>query len=282
MFPMRARPFSRVALLSAGILGLSLMGACAKTDADTKAQADKGAPAAAKSASKDSAAQLSSLSTEQQAAVRALIRDTLVSNPEILLEAQQAYETKQTMQLNERVATAFTGLKKDHAELSFGPANAKITVVEFFDYKCGFCHAANTWVMDLMKTRKDIRVIFKELPILSENSHYAAKAAIAAHKQGKYVAFHQAMMQSRGDLSPEQVQQIAATVGLDVEKLQKDIADPKVEAMIAGVRQQATELGINGTPGFVINGKLVSGFAKDELEATIGAAGIDAPAKQKT
>jgi predicted DsbA family dithiol-disulfide isomerase len=85
-------------------------------------------------------------------------------------------------------------------------------------------------------------------------------------------------MIARGDLGIDQIMQIAATVGIDVAKLRTDMADPKIEAQVAGVRQQATELGINGTPGFVINGKLVSGFAKDQLEAAMGTAGVDTPA----
>jgi protein-disulfide isomerase len=220
---------------------------------------------------------LKSLSAEQQTAVRAMIRDTLIQNPEILLEAQRAFEAKQERVQNDKVAASFIELKRDHADLSFGPANAKITVIEFFDYKCGFCHAANDWVWNLMETRDDVRVIFKELPILSENSHGAAKAAIAAQKQGKYKDFHRALMRAQGDLGPQQVMQIAASVGLDVVKLQKDMDDAKVEAQIAGVRAQATGLGINGTPGFVINGKLITGFAKDQLDAAIGTAGVDAP-----
>jgi protein-disulfide isomerase len=221
---------------------------------------------------------LKSLSVEQQAAVRVMIRDTLVANPEILLEAQRSFEAKQAQAVNEKVAKSFTSLKRDHAQLAFGPTNAKITVIEFFDYKCAYCHAANDWVWDVMAKRDDVRVIFKELPILSENSHGAAKAAIAAHKQGKYRELHRALMTARGDLGMDQVMQIAETAGLDIVRLRADMADPKVEEQISGVREQATALGINGTPGFVINGKLVTGFSKEQLEAAMGTAGIDGPA----
>jgi protein-disulfide isomerase len=269
------RPASMIFL---AILSLFVTAGCDKprtTDIATATSTDakSGAPAVAANASA-----LASLSAEQQSAVRALVRDTLIANPEILLEAQRAFEAKQTQVMNEKVAQSFVELKRDQAELSFGPANAKITIIEFFDYKCGFCHAANDWVWSVMEGRDDVRIIFKELPILSENSHNAAKAAIAAHKQGKYKDFHRALMTARGDLGPDQVMQIASTIGLDIEKLRKDMADPKVEQHIAAVRQQATNLGINGTPGFVVNGKLVTGFSKEQLEAAMGTAGIDAPA----
>jgi protein-disulfide isomerase len=256
---------------------------CAKKNPETSSimndDATKAAATSSESGtSKASADALKALTPDQQLAVRALIRDTLVENPEILLEAQRSFEAKQARVLNDKVAQSFVTLKRDHAELAFGPANAKITIIEFFDYKCGFCHAANDWVWETMENRKDVRVIFKELPILSENSHNAAKAAIAAHKQGKYKELHRALMTARGDLAMDQIMQIASSVGLDVTRLQRDMADPKVEAQVAGVRAQATELGINGTPGFVINGKLVTGFAKDQLEAAMGTAGVDTPA----
>jgi protein-disulfide isomerase len=273
--------FMRPALfVSLAALSCILATGCAKKDAENASiMTEDAASAPSKAEQKASADSLKSLTAEQQVAVRALIRDTLISNPEILVEASRAYEASQVRAQNEKVATNFLALKKDHAELAFGPANAKITMVEFFDYKCGFCHAANDWVWEVIEKRKDVRIIFKELPILSPNSTIAAKAAIAAHKQGKYKELHRAMMISRGDLSLEQVLQIAGTLGIDTARLQRDMADPKVEAQLAGVREQATALGINGTPGFVINGKLVSGFAKDQLEAAMGTAGVDAPAE---
>jgi protein-disulfide isomerase len=270
----------RPALLTSLVFAsLALTASCNKAGSDATTAAKAGADAQTISETSAPAASqetLKSLSPEQKAAVRAMIRDTLIANPEILVEASKAYEAKQARVVNERVAQSFVELKRDHADLSFGPANAKITVIEFFDYKCGYCHAANDWVWNLMETRNDVRVIFKELPILSENSHGAAKAAIAAQKQGKYKDFHRALMTARGDLGMDQVMQIATTVGLDVERLRKDMADAKVEETIAGMRQQATQLGINGTPGFVINGKLVTGFSKEQLEAAMGTAGVDA------
>lgn len=271
-------------IASIGVIALCLAAGCNNAEdagASTQAPNADAATAAETSAPKATAETLKSLSAEQQTAVRAMIRDTLIENPEILLEAQRAFEAKQERVMNEKVAASFVELKRDHADLSFGPANAKITVIEFFDYKCGFCHAANDWLWALLAARQDVRVIFKELPVLSQNSHNAAKAAIASKKQGKYKDFHRALMTARGDLGMDQVMQIATTVGIDIKKLKKDMEDPSVEAQIAGVREQATRLGINGTPGFVINGKLVTGFAKDQLDAAIATAGVDAPtAKQ--
>jgi protein-disulfide isomerase len=271
----RAATYSLIAVLMLGAV------ACTKTG-DKQAKSDKAeatATATDTTLPKPSSPEaLKALTPDQQAAVRTLIRDTLIQNPEILLEAQRSYEAKQERAQNEKVAKSFADLKSKHGELAFGPANAKVTMIEFFDYKCTYCHAANDWVWAVIAKRPDVRVIFKELPVLSENSHTAAKAAIASHKQGKYKEFHRALMTARGDLGLDQILEIATSVGLDVTRLQKDMADPKVEAQLTGVRQQATDLGINGTPGFVINGSLVAGFSQDRLDAALGAAGIDATA----
>lgn len=268
------RPHSFVSFLALSVTALGIA-SCSKPAGKTAETGETKATAAQVTPAPVNADVLKSLTAEQQTAVRALIRDELVANPEILLEAQRAFETKQARVQNEKVAAAFKSLKSDHAQFSFGPANAKITVIEFFDYKCGFCHAAQGWVSNLMQTRKDVRVIFKELPILSENSTSAAKAAIAAHNQGKYLQMHNALMTAQGDLSPEQIFQIAASVGLNVEKLKADMDKPQVEATITAMRDQATNLNIGGTPGFVINGKLVSGFNQEELENALATAGVD-------
>ena len=253
-------------------LTLTILASCAQDEASVMAEAEPAAP----ETTLDPGV-ISALTTRQQEAVRALVRDTLIQNPEILLEAQDAFQAQAMRQQNEAVADAFDELKTEAATLSFGPADAPITIIEFFDYRCPFCHQANEWLANVMEQRDDVRVIFKELPILSENSVGAAKAAIAAHKQGKYIAFHQALMTTGGELSLTQVMQIATDVGLDTEKLQQDMASPDVDALIAATNQQATALNMTGTPGFVINGKLINGFNAPELDAALATAGVDAP-----
>ena len=229
---------------------------------DAKADAAKSAPQSA----------LSSLTKEQQEAVRILVRDTLVSNPDILLEAQQAYEAKQIRAQNETVAKSWDKLIKEEAQISFGPQTAKVTIIEFFDYKCGPCHAAMPWVADTMKKHPEYRYIFKEFPILTANSRIAARAAMASHTQNKYREFHVALMQSSGELNPDQIMQIASSVGIDTAKLTKEMAKPEYENRLNKIQTQAQEVGVNGTPGFIVNGKLIAGFSKQELEANIGAA----------
>lgn len=243
------------------------LASCNKAVSETKTQT-----AAKPANSGEKTAILNSLTKEQQEAVKLLIRETLVSNPEILLEAQEAYEAKMAREQNESVSKQFNIITTDAADLSFGPSNAKITFVEYFDYRCGYCHAAAPFVMKTLSENKDIRFIFKELPILSPNSLVAAKAAYASKSQGKYLAFHQALMVAKGELGIDQIMGIAQSVGLDVNKLKTDMESPKITEYLQKVKDQAEALGINGTPGFIINGKLVSGFDQAEIEAAIGAA----------
>jgi protein-disulfide isomerase len=247
--------------------GISICALLALSACNKAVSQPKDAKTASTQTSNDKVSTLSSLSKEQQDAVKILIRDTLVSNPQILLEAQQAYEAQLSRQQNELVSKEFENLKSDGAELSFGPQNAKITMVEFFDYRCGYCHVASPWVLQQIANNKDLRVIFKELPILSPNSLVAAKAAYASKTQGKYLEFHRALMAAKGDLNLDQIMGIAQSVGLDTAKLKTDMESTKISDYLTKVKLQAENLGINGTPGFVINGKLINGFAKDELEA---------------
>jgi protein-disulfide isomerase len=264
----------RLQTLACLAVALSVLTACQQEPA-ASAMATKGDDAAAKTAEAKTA--MAALSADEQAAVRALVRDTLLTNPEILLEAQEAYTAKMTRAQNDQVAEAFPKLKNEAASLAVGPADAAITVIEFFDYRCPYCHASNEWSRQLLETRKDVRFIFKQLPVLSENSVGAAQAAIAAGRQGKFLAFHNALMGAEGDLNMGQVMEIAASVGLDTTRLQADIARPEVQAMISKVNEQATGLGITGTPAFVINGRLISGFDTAALDAALSTAGVDQP-----
>lgn len=259
---------TRTVFLATAALGLVLLAAGCKNEAASGEQAKT----EAKGAAKTDPSAYDALTPEQQAAVRALVRDTLISNPEIMDDVQLAYEARAQAAQQALVGEVAPKLASEHASLAIGPANARITVIQFFDYKCPFCHQSNAWTQNLVAARDDVRVIFKELPVLSENSTGAARAAIAAARQDKYWAFHNALMTARGDLNPAQVMQIAASVGLDIEKLQADMASDDVTAMLDGVRAQATSLGIGGTPAFVVNGQLINGWQPELVEAAIATA----------
>jgi len=171
--------------------------------------------------------------SSRSADVESIIQEYLMENPEIIRSALIELDKKED---RAALAAVSDSLFKDPRDVSIGPKDAKVTVVEFFDYNCGFCKQSADWVESVMKKYPDdVRVIFKELPILdgrTKTSKNAAKAALAAARQGKYKAMHFALMNERG-LSADRIFAIAEKEGLDVEKLKKDMEDPEMERQIA-------------------------------------------------
>jgi 2-hydroxychromene-2-carboxylate isomerase len=138
-------------------------------------------------------------------------------------------------------------------------------------------------MIDLTRTRRDIRVVFKELPILSEASMEAARAALAARPQGRYLQFHQGLMSHPLDreLTSTDIDAIARSAGIDVTRMRRAMDDPSIMAILEQNRARAIEYNINGTPGFVINGELIPGFNQPMLEARIREAARERRAAQR-
>lgn len=206
-----------------------------------------------------------SFNAQQQAEIRALVRDYLVRNPDVLQEALDALEGRVNQQRWQEV-------RSDSRDFSMGPADAPIVIVEFYDYRCPYCHAAMEWVNDTLRTRRDVRFVFKELPILSDQSMEAARAALAAMPQGRYWQFHRALMAFRGDLTSERIDALAREAGIDVARMRRAMASPEITAHLETNRAQAIQYNITGTPGFIINGELVAGFNREALDARLRAA----------
>ena len=154
-------------------------------------------------------------------------------------------------------------LYKDPRDISIGPKDAKVTVVEFFDYNCGFCKTSSEWIKNVMdKYPDDVRIVFKELPILdgrTKTSRNAAKAALAAGRQGKYSTIHFSLMAERS-LTEDRVLQITEKAGLDMDQLKKDMEDPKLERQLQDGLLLANRIpSLTGTPFFVINDDFIAG-----------------------
>jgi protein-disulfide isomerase len=209
---------------------------------------------------------------QEQAEIRAIMREYLVNNPDVLREALDALESRVS-------AERWQQIRSDPRDFAIGPANAPIVIVEFFDYRCPYCHAALEWVIDLTRTRRDVRVIFKELPILGDESMEASRASIAAMPQGRYWAFHQALMSFRGDLTSQQIDRLARQSGVDVARMRRSMESPEIMRLLEENRSHAIEYNISGTPGFVINGELVPGFNQPVLEERIREAAREARAR---
>ncbi len=205
-----------------------------------------------------SAPTLSSEPTD--AAIERYIR----AHPEVIEQSLQAMEAKREAEQKERQKST---LKTKQDELLHDPMSpvsgnpkGEITLVEFYDYRCGFCKKAASAVTELQKVDPRVRVVYKDFPILGEPSELAAKAALASQAQGKHQAFHEALLESHADMTKESILNIAAKVGLDVKRLEADMANPKWKAVIAKNRALARELGISGTPGFIVGNELVPGW----------------------
>ncbi|MFO0730999.1 MAG: DsbA family protein [Nitrospiraceae bacterium] len=130
------------------------------------------------------------------------------------------------------------------------------TLVEFFDYRCGYCGGQRA-PSQLQKEDSRVRVVYKDFPILGEASELAAKAALASKAQGKHQAFHEALLASKGEMTKESIFAIAKEVGLDTNRLDADMRNPEWQQVIERNRALARSLGINGTPGFIVGTELV-------------------------
>ena len=227
-------------------------------------------PAFAESSSK-------ALSPAQEEAVRKLVRDYLVKNPEVIIEAMAKLREKRQQAERARVGKVLAGYREQIFENPQSPiaGNPKgdVTIVEFFDYQCGYCKAVMDRLLKTVKGDGKIRLVFKEFPILGPDSVFAARAALASRKQGKYSEFHELLMGFKGKLSQEAVFALAKSIGLDTKKLAKDMTDPKIRKIIARNFQLAQLLKINGTPAFIIGDQLVPGaLSKQQLDAYIASA----------
>jgi protein-disulfide isomerase len=147
----------------------------------------------------------------------------------------------------------------DPAAPVVGNPQGSTTLVMFFDYRCPYCKKVAPIIEQLVRTDPQVRVIYKELPILGATSLVAAKAALAAERQGKYVDFHHAMMETRGRISQDTVMSVASRVGLDTVRLARDMADPEISAAIQRNKELAALLHIHGTPAYVVNNRVERG-----------------------
>ncbi|WP_448206722.1 DsbA family protein [Azospirillum sp. sgz302134] len=219
----------------------------------------------------------SAMDDAQRKAIEGVVRDYLMKNPEIILEAVESLQQRQKVAEEEKARKALTENKKalfeSPADPVAGNAKGDVTVVEFFDYQCGYCKSVQADTQRLIKDDGKLRFVFKEFPILGPASLVASKAALASRGQGKYLEFHNALMAQRGQLDEETIMRIAKSVGLDADRLKKDMDSPDVLKVIAANQALAEQLGIRGTPGFVIGDALVPGAIKlDEMKRLVDAA----------
>lgn len=224
-----------------------------------------------------SCAEAGPTTTMSKSEIETLVKEYLLENPEVIRDAIIKLQEKEALQEQEifkqSIVDARDALENDPRDATVGPEDAKVTIVEFFDYNCGFCKRATPWVEDAIeKYGDDIRVVFKELPILDDRtrtSRLAARAALAADKQGKYKEMHFALMQQKR-LSGDIIRETAEEIGLDMGRYDADLADPSIDKHINDTLQLANRLpALTGTPFFVVGDEFVSGADTNRLEQLV-------------
>ena len=208
------------------------------------------------------------------ARIKELALEAIRENPQIIMEAVQLLEQEQAATQAEAAADLLKNqrelLEHDPNAPVFGNPEGDVTVVEFFDYNCPYCKRAMSEVQGLLDVDRDVRLVYREWPILSEGSVFAAKAALAAREQGKYEEFHWALMGMEQRAEEASVMRLAEEIGLDIEQLRTDMEAPKVQEHIDDSMRLTQALGFNGTPSFVIGDDMVPGFVEQEqLEALV-------------
>lgn len=262
---MRANRFVKRLAAAGLVLGLML----APNLASTPASADD-----------EGRAGFSNLQKDQ---IRELVRDYILQNPETILESVAIMQARQRAEENERAQQALVEaqdlLENAPGDPVLGNPEGTVTLVEFFDYQCGYCKAMMEPLRAVMAQYDNLRIVMKEFPILGEPSGFAARASLAADMQGRYMDFHLSLLSHRGRLTEEAILQTAREVGLDMTRLAVDMDSPEVAAIIDRNRALAQQLQIEGTPAFTIGGQLIPGAVNEQQLSALVA---DAAAKAKT
>lgn len=205
-------------------------------------------------------------------AIEQSIHDYIMSHPEVIIESLTAHQQRTRQEATDKALNDHGEylLKGSHPE--GGNPQGDVTLVEFFDYNCGYCKKAMHDVMKLVKDDGKVRMVFIEFPILGPTSEVASHYALASRAQGKYVEFHTALMESTGALSEGKLEEIAKSVGLDVEKLRSDAKSKEIQDEIQKNREVVLQLGVTGTPGFLIGKDLYPGYLQyDDLRRAVAA-----------
>lgn len=225
------------------------------------------------------AQQSTPLDLTKETAIRALVLQTIRDNPQVLVETlmlfQQEAQTEADAQKREAIKNVRAFLESDTNSGVLGNPYGDVVLVEFFDYNCAYCRRAAPVVLELISENPNLRVIMREWPILGPNSEIAARASLAAIRQGKFAAFHEALM-ALPRANAATIRRAADHVGIDFARLEADMQAKEIDAHIEASSSLAKQLGISGTPSFVIGETIVPGLVdKADLQALIAEAGDD-------
>ncbi len=217
------------------------------------------------------------MTAEQRKEVEEIVRQYVLEHGDLLIESVNKYQAKQEAEMNrlsETKAKEFVATLKDEKNLAIaGNPKGDVTVVEFFDYNCGYCKKAFDEILSLVNDDKNVKVVLYDMPILGPSSHEISKWALASKKQDKYFEYHRALMTHNGEKTDEVFKELAKNAGMDPDQLAKDKDDPAIEEEIQKHLKIAQELGIQGTPGFLINESIFKGYIPyDQMKEVIAKA----------
>ena len=219
------------------------------------------------------AAPAQSFSPDQRHEIENIVKDYLMAHPQLLQDVINELDKQQKEAAAEK---ARTNIKTNNAtlfnsphEVVLGNPHGNVTMVEFFDYNCGYCKRAMSDMLDLLKTNPNLKFVLKEFPVLGEGSVEAAHVAVAARMQDvtgkKYIEFHQKLLGGRGAADKARALAVAKDVGFDMARIEKDMGSDEVKKTIDESMKLAEALGVNGTPSYVVGDEVV-----------VGAVGLDA------
>lgn len=251
--------FGLIAFLIIAAVGIYLFVGADQTETTTDIAADASSDA-------EAAIAAAGISKSERAATEAIVRAYILENPEIITDAVQILQKRDVVQ---RVQSAGGALTTPFPGAVAGNPEGAITIVEFTDYNCGFCRASLADIDRLIAGNKDVRVIFREVPILAESSRDGARWALAAARQGKYKAFHDALF-AGGPVSEKSIRAAAARAGLNISQAEKDAASAEIKAELDANLSMMQQIGFGGTPTFFIGDQMIEGaVGYDALKAAV-------------
>jgi len=218
-------------------------------------------------------AEAQKFSSEQRSEIEGIVKEYLLAHPEVLQDVMAELEKRQQAAEDEKHRSAVEENRKvlfsSPHQVVLGNPQGNFTMVEFFDYNCGFCRRALADMLDLLKTDPNLKFVLKEFPVLGEGSVDAARVAVAVRMQDttgkKYIEFHQKLLGGRGQADKARALAVAKDVGFDMARLEKDMASDEVKKTIDENMKLADALGVSGTPSYVVGNDVV-----------VGAVGLDA------
>lgn len=216
------------------------------------------------------AAHADSFTPAQRAEIVQIVRQAMKQDPTILEDAVAAWQASRAERRQaaaQQAIAANTQALYSPADPSVGPADAPVTVIEFFDPRCPYCRQVDPMLSLWQQHDPEIRIVYKDLPILGPPSVIGSRALLAAQKQGAYLKFRAALMSSPPNIDEAMVHRISDQLGLDWTKLQRDMNDPSVDRRLAENEQLSQKLGIQGTPAFVVGRQLVVGSSLADVQA---------------